>query len=194
MKTFDKAEQTKQIITSKAKEVFIQKGYFQASMDDIRIHSGMSKGSIYYHFKNKEALFLYILEQYANEWIEKWNKKSEGIISAKEKLYLLAEHFASDYDSPLIRATAEFTGCESADPGVKEKLDELNKMYYPIVQDVMKEGIDNNEFTNIDINEGALITYAFLAGIGAVCPILNNTEVSHMYKRAVDIFLNGLGK
>lgn len=192
-KTYDKAEQTKHIIATKAKEVFIQKGYFQASMEDIRLHSGMSKGSIYYHFKSKEALFMYILELYVQDWITKWNQKSSGMKSAKEKLYLLAELFAMDFESPLVRATSEFAGSESADPGIKEKLDELNKMYYPIVQEVIQEGINKKEFKDINITEASIISYGFLAGIGAICQTLNNTEILFMYKKAVDIFLGGLG-
>jgi AcrR family transcriptional regulator len=47
------AENTKKLIAEKAREVFSQKGYFLASMEMIRVHSGMSKGSIYYHFKSK---------------------------------------------------------------------------------------------------------------------------------------------
>jgi len=192
-KLFDKAEQTKNLIATKAKEVFIKKGYFQASMEDIRLHSGMSKGSIYYHFKSKEALFMYILELYVHDWITKWNEKSFKISTAKEKLYLLAELFASDFESPLTRATSEFAGSESADPGVKEKLDELNKMYFPVVQEVIQEGINNKEFKSFDINEAAIISYGFLAGVGAICHTLNNAEISYMYRKAVDLFLSGIG-
>ncbi len=190
--TLDKAEQTKNLIATKAKEIFSQKGYFQASMEDIRSHSGMSKGSIYYHFKSKEELFIYILELYVKEWISKWRDKSSNLNTAKGKLYALAEHFALDFESPLMRAASEFAGSESADPGIKEKLDELNKMYMPVIHDLIEEGIKNNEFKNLDINEATIITYGFLAGVGAVCQSLTNSDISVIYKKSVDIFLSGL--
>jgi len=138
MAALDKAEQTKNLIATKAKEIFSQKGYFQASMEDIRLHSGMSKGSIYYHFKSKEELFVYILELYVKEWISKWRDKSSNLNTAKGKLYALAEHFALDYESPLLRAASEFAGSESADPEIKVKLDELNKMYMPVIHDLIE--------------------------------------------------------
>jgi AcrR family transcriptional regulator len=190
--TLDKAEQTKLLIATKAKEVFSQKGYFQASMETIRSHSGMSKGSIYYHFKSKEALFIYILELYVKDWISKWKEKSSKLSTAKEKLYALAEHNAMDFESPLLKAASEFGGSESADPQVKAKLDEFSGMYIPVIQNVLTEGIQNKEFKNIDINEATVITYGFLAGVGAVCQAINNTEVSYMYKKSVDVFLIGL--
>ncbi|KNY26679.1 TetR/AcrR family transcriptional regulator [Pseudobacteroides cellulosolvens] len=189
-----KAEQTKNLIATKAKEVFIQKGYFQASMEDIRSHSGMSKGSIYYHFKSKEDLFIYILELYIEEWISKWREKSAGLKTAKDKLFVLAEHFALDFESPLLRAATEFSGSESADPKVKVKLDELNGMYIPVIQEVVQEGIDNNEFINDNINDLTLITYGFLAGVGAIFQNFNASDMSHMYKKSVEIFLDGLSK
>jgi len=192
MAALDKAEQTKNLIATKAKEIFSQKGYFQASMEDIRLHSGMSKGSIYYHFKSKEELFVYILELYVKEWISKWRDKSSNLNTAKGKLYALAEHFALDYESPLLRAASEFAGSESADPEIKVKLDELNKMYMPVIHDLIEDGIKNNEFKNLDINEATIITYGFLAGVGAVCQSLTNSDISVIYKKSVDIFLSGL--
>ena len=58
-----KGEKTKALIAEKAKVIFEQKGYVGTSMEDIREFSEISKGSIYYHFKNKEELFLYTVEK-----------------------------------------------------------------------------------------------------------------------------------
>lgn len=189
-----KAENTKNLIAVKAKEIFSIKGYFQASMEDISAHSGMSKGSIYYHFKSKNDLFLYIIELYIEDWIGKWEEKSSGLNSAKEKLYALAEHFAMDFESPLMKAANEFSGSESADPQITSKLLELNGRYFPIVQNVIVEGIKNNEFKNVDIEDITLITYGYLASLGAICNIVDYTDVVKLYKMAMDIFLDGIKK
>lgn len=190
---FSKAEQTKNMIAGKAKEVFCLKGYFQASMEDICAHAGVSKGSVYYHFKSKADLFIYILEQFVEDWLIKWQEKSRGITSAKNKLYALAEHYASDYESPLTQATTEFAGSESADPGVKEKLNELNGRYIPVVQAIITEGVRNQEFKAIDVDDLTLVTFGYLAGIGAVCQMVSTTEITKIHKLATDIFLTGLG-
>ena len=187
----DKAEQTKQLIATKAKDLFIQKGYHKASMEDIRFHSGMSKGSIYYHFKSKEALFLYILELYTQDWIDMWKEKSSNLKTANDKLYALAELFAMDFESPLMNASEEFARSMTAAPDIKKKIDELSGRVLPVIQGVITEGIRNKEFKNIDINEATIIVYGFLAGIGVVCQTVNNDEIPYMYKKAVDLFLNG---
>lgn len=190
----DKAENTKKLIAEKAREVFSQKGYFQASMEAIRAHSGMSKGSIYYHFKSKSDLFMYLLEIYTQEWIDKWEEKAAGLNTAKEKLYALAEHFALDFESPLLQAATEFAGSESADPRITAQLYEMNGRYFPIVQKVLEAGIKSGEFKQTNLEEITIITYGYLASVGSICKIIDYPDMTKIYKMAVDVFLNGLKK
>lgn len=190
----DKAENTKKLIAERAREIFSQKGYFQASMETIRAHSGMSKGSIYYHFKSKSELFMYLLELYTQDWIDKWEVKAAGLETAHDKLYALAEHFAMDYESPLMQAATEFAGSESGDPKITERLYELNGSYFPIVQKVIQEGVENGEFKQINLEELTIITYGYLASVGAICQIINYKDMNKIYKMSVDIFLDGLKK
>ncbi|MBI1964039.1 MAG: TetR/AcrR family transcriptional regulator, partial [Candidatus Rokubacteria bacterium] len=48
-----------------ALEVFARKGYHRASVDDIVRASGTSKGAVYHHFPNKEAVFLALVDDFA---------------------------------------------------------------------------------------------------------------------------------
>lgn len=43
--------------------LFSQTGYDNTSMDQIAKVSNVAKGTLYYHFKNKEAIFNYIIEE-----------------------------------------------------------------------------------------------------------------------------------
>ena len=49
---------TRDRILDAALEVFAGKGYHRAIVDDIVRASGTSKGAVYHHFPNKEAVFL----------------------------------------------------------------------------------------------------------------------------------------
>jgi AcrR family transcriptional regulator len=44
-------------IASAALEVFAEKGFAATRLDDIAAHAGVSKGTVYLYFENKEALF-----------------------------------------------------------------------------------------------------------------------------------------
>ena len=55
-----------QILTT-AKSMFIQQGYHGLAMRQISEALGVSKAALYYHFKDKEELFLAILTSYLND-------------------------------------------------------------------------------------------------------------------------------
>lgn len=194
MEAITKAEQTRLRILGKAREVFSRRGYFQASMEEICSTAGVSKGSVYYHFKSKQDLFLAILEQYSDDWLAKWEEKSAAIGNAREGLLALAAYFASDVDSPLMNAATEFAGSESADPEIREKLFQLNVRYIPIVGELVEKGIQSGEFRDGNLERLTLSTFAYLAGIGAVCEMTGVADAAAFHQEAVELFLRGLGK
>ncbi|MEZ4622208.1 MAG: TetR/AcrR family transcriptional regulator [Caldilineaceae bacterium] len=64
--TTGKGEGTIGRILDAALDVFSRKGYHDTRMDEIVSTSQTSKGSIYFHFPNKEQLFLALVDQFAN--------------------------------------------------------------------------------------------------------------------------------
>ena len=71
-KTFDRKEQ---LITA-ALEEFINKDYEKASLNTIIKNANLSKGVFYYHFKNKEALYIALLEDATRKKWEYINNKT----------------------------------------------------------------------------------------------------------------------
>lgn len=57
---------TRERILAAAIEVFARQGYHGTSVDDIVHEAGSSKGSFYFHFPNKEGLFLALVEKFAS--------------------------------------------------------------------------------------------------------------------------------
>jgi AcrR family transcriptional regulator len=56
---------TRDKILQAALEVFAEKGYHRALVDDIVRASRTSKGAVYHHFPNKEALFLALVDEFS---------------------------------------------------------------------------------------------------------------------------------
>ena len=54
-----------------AQEVFVAQGYHAAAMDDIAERAGVSKPVLYQHFPGKLELYLALLDQHANELVER---------------------------------------------------------------------------------------------------------------------------
>lgn len=70
---------------------FSKKGYFKASMDNIAKNSGVAKGTLYYHFKNKAELFETILTEGIEFMIEEIEKTLNDNISFKEQIKIIIE-------------------------------------------------------------------------------------------------------
>jgi len=66
-------------ITQAAAEVFARKGFQGASVDDIAVAAGMSKGSVYGYFKNKEDLFYATFQAFQGELL----LECEAVITAE---------------------------------------------------------------------------------------------------------------
>ena len=58
------AEATRQALLTAASARFAQQGYAHTSLDDVAADAGTTKGAVYHHFKDKEAIFQSLLEQF----------------------------------------------------------------------------------------------------------------------------------
>ena len=63
IETFGDSRNMKHRILDAARTAFAQEDLSSTSLDDIARHAGVTKGAIYHHFKNKDALVLALSEQ-----------------------------------------------------------------------------------------------------------------------------------
>jgi len=66
--------------------VFAEKGYHRAVVDDIVRASQTSKGAVYHHFPNKEALFLALVDEFSGRLAEAVATAIEGSHGALGKV------------------------------------------------------------------------------------------------------------
>ncbi len=64
MLQIERSERSRTAILDAALELFSHRGYGATSMRDIAGTAGVSTGSVYHHFADKEAIFLALLEQF----------------------------------------------------------------------------------------------------------------------------------
>ena len=60
----ERLERSRTAILDAALELFSHRGYGATSMRDIAGKAGVSTGSVYHHFKDKESIFQALLEQF----------------------------------------------------------------------------------------------------------------------------------
>lgn len=184
-------EQTKLFIAEKAKQLFSQKGYAATSMEDICGATGLSKGSVYYHFSGKEDLFLFLWEMSWKDLFAQWEQASQGLKSVTEKLYVLAEKFADDFQSPLQKAAEEFAGSRLADQEVLQRLLEIIRSPYQVCEDLFRQGIANGELIEADPKDLTYIFLGLLGGLGTAYYEMDHDHLKQLYFKATTIFLEG---
>jgi TetR/AcrR family transcriptional regulator, fatty acid metabolism regulator protein len=67
----DRSRARRQRILEAGMQVFARKGYRDTAVDEIAAESDTSKGGVYFHFPNKQAIFLALLERMGNLLIER---------------------------------------------------------------------------------------------------------------------------
>lgn len=63
-------EHTRSLLLDAAEEVFAEKGFTAATLDDIANAAGYTKGAIYKHFAAKEDLFLAVSDRYWRRYFD----------------------------------------------------------------------------------------------------------------------------
>ena len=81
--TMTKAEQTRQFIIEKTAPLFNKKGYAGTSLSDIATATGLTKGSIYGNFKDKEEVALAVFKHNTDQL----SKKTGDWISEHDNAY-----------------------------------------------------------------------------------------------------------
>ena len=192
-KTAEETERTRQQILKGARDLFIRRGYNATSMEDIRKHADVSKGSIYYHFKSKQQLLLEICEQRTIEWIEGWRRRVKPGMTPVEKLYALADYWQEDFDDPFLKVVDEFVTSFGGDPATLEKMIGLVQMQYPVIQAIIEEGIASGEFRKDDPAELAYIFASVMGGLGlAYYEKVPRERAQAMYRKAAELFVRGI--
>ncbi|MFG6496583.1 TetR family transcriptional regulator C-terminal domain-containing protein [Fictibacillus sp. UD] len=186
------SETAKQEIMEKAFLIFSQKGYTQTSVADISKASGYSKGHIYYHFENKEKLFVLLAQRTMKDWYTKWMTKEPAFSSAIEKLYGMAMHVLYNYQTPLLKGGQELASNSDSSPESIKQLYELAVIPMGAYRAILLEGIENGEFKNGNVDQWTVLIGTWLGGL---CQLTNTQELHSLeplFNQAVSIFLESI--
>jgi len=72
------AQARREVIEAAASELFAERGYQGASIDEIARHSGVSAPVLYDHFESKEDLYKRLLERHLRELLDLWRAELAG--------------------------------------------------------------------------------------------------------------------
>jgi len=133
-------------IAQAAKEVFAERGYQRATLEEIAQRAGMSKATIYLYYRNKDDLFLHVVEELVLMAIAATAQEATTARPPLEKLYGMVRGKIEFYERErefFHIYLNEKQGLEVAPKTPHKKA--LREMYLQGVQTlagVLQEGID----------------------------------------------------
>lgn len=138
-------ELTRNALVSSAAELFAERGFHAASLDEIAERAGFTRGAIYSNFANKEELFFAVLERRANTSLETFARVIDQQGGpGKVDTFALAEAWRDEADDEQWTALGlEFSLYALRNPEVREQyVAQQHKMRDVMVQFVrdMTEG------------------------------------------------------
>ena len=164
-----KAERTRQFIIEKTAPVFNAKGYACTSMSDLIDVTGLTKGSIYGNFENKDEVALAAFDYNFGLVVAYIRNKMEARTSVIDKLLVYPETYRNFLRLPFLNRGCPIanTSLESDDthPLLKEKAANAMLFWKNSVERLLKTGIQNKEIKeDINVNEATAVLMGLIHG------------------------------
>ena len=162
----DVSEERKDQIMNAAEEVFSQKGFSDARMDDIAEETGLSKGTLYLYYKSKDDLIIAILDRIFQREFRAFENLDLTSISATKAIWNFAETTSNDVKMMmrLLPITYEFMGLAFRNKFVQKAFKTYLNRYLDILIPIIQHGIDTGEFRTADAKEVAIAMGAIMEG------------------------------
>jgi AcrR family transcriptional regulator len=137
-------------IMTAARALFIRHGYHGLAMRQIAEALGVSKPALYYHFKDKEALFLAILNDYLDEMETALDRIASEPIPCREKIRHFIEHVLVQpaEQSALIRLASQEMG-QLSEPARRSFEQVYRRKFIGRIEAILRAGMDQGEFKHV---------------------------------------------
>ena len=197
MKKLELQDRRKEQIMSAALSVVVAKGYDQSRMDDIVEKSQLSKGAIYWYYKSKEEVYLSLVDywflQYSSGVVDTLQQQE----SASDQLKALFDFFIEQFDKnpATFKLLVEFWRLAGLNPGFNAKLQQIYSDFLEYIIEIIKVGVANGEFKNVEPRITALSILINIEGITWFTLFDKSGVEAHEYIDTISNFiLNGLKK
>lgn len=124
-----------------AESRFRRFGYKRTTVDDIASEAGTGKGSVYLHFESKQALYMAVVAQSLDQFIDKAERVLARPRSAPERLRALVKLTAEHYGHDELLHSSLFGETDLVEGEVAQLAAEHQRQHIRrLLQDVLSEG------------------------------------------------------
>lgn len=191
------SEQTRLQIIEAATQLFARKGFYGTSISHLTKVVGLTKGALYHHFEDKDALFFAVVDSVQSTW-EK--AVADEVVSGKDsiaQITILFEKHAellSKNEFMCLVMSNLMNEMESINPKYSSILEDIYEEFILFVDQIIKAGQSKGEIrSDIDSRLLSLNIVGVLKGIGCY-PKLKRISVDRiaMADSLKKVLLDGL--
>lgn len=193
--SLSKAERTKQFIIEKTANLFNKKGYAGTSMSDLTNATGLTKGSIYGNFENKEDVALAVFDYNHSKIINEVKKRTANAPTFRAKLLVYADvydHYSMPYfpegGCPILNTAIE---ADDTNTLLKDRAAKAVIRWQKNIQEIIRAGIAAGEFKkDTDPLALALSIVALIEGGIMVSRVTDDINAFHMIMKTLAILID----
>ena len=196
-KELSKAERTRQYIIEATAPVFNKKGYAGTSLSDLTEATGLTKGSIYGNFENKEEVALAVFDFNTCRVSDMVEQQMKAADTYYEKLMVYSRVYNDDRLAAHGGCAILNTAVEADDTNeaLKIKAAQAILRWKKNIVTLINGGIAAGEFkADINPEENALAIIALIEGGVMISKVTNSSSSLQQVLRAVENLINQLKK
>ena len=198
-RTKEEAEQTRKDILNSALDIFYEKGYSKTTFDEIAKRINLTKGAVYWHFRNKPDIITALIKEAFQRTNEAINKKIPKIDTIEN----LRCYFAYDallleqvpiYRKFLFFILFQMEWSETIFSRVGASLKEIRDFPINIIKEALTNAQKSGEISpKLNINDIAITIFSLWTGMRAQY-VSNNFApgFSELFCKSFDLIINGL--
>ncbi len=193
----DVSEERRQEIITAATRVFAKRGFGDARMDDIVKESGLSKGLLYWYFKNKDAVIEAVLRKLFSPMVKKVVALPSQPGSAEDRLRSLGvESVAEFYEmGKSLPITIELYALALRNKLFRKIFAGFLTEYVDAISEIIEQGVSAGEFGPTDSRTAAVSMGAIIEGTLLLWLFDSKTvQLEEQIRSAMDLMINGLKK
>lgn len=192
-------DQTRQRILEAAFTHMYRSGFQGMRLDDVLADTGLTKGALYHHFPNKQALGYAVIDELLGPMVESiWIQPIEGAADTLQGLMQALESMPAGkppemlvYGCPLNNLAQEMS---PLDEGFRTRIDRLFSRWHQVTADALEQARQSGRIrADIDTEEVATFIVAAVEGCIGIAKNAQSLEMLERCHGGLIHFVKSLG-
>lgn len=192
-----KTDHTKQFIIERTADIFNAKGYAGTSINDITNATGLSKGSVYGNFANKDEVALAVFDYNFGRVVSYLRNEIEKRNGSIEKLMVYPDTYRKFLTIPFLKTGCPVlnasTDADDTHELLKAKVSSALKMWRKSIEHHVNSGIKSDEIkADVNAADFAIVLMSLVEGSVMQAKISGKSTELNITMNFLESMINGM--